>query len=389
MNLRDKLRSGGADDAPASDDVWGAASEVPEAEAPAKGRGKAAPKAAKPASTGPKLDVNRRFMVLAGAAAFLTALMGVMYINNSAAGLTAAGTKINVVVLAEDVGRGAKLTEDRLTTAEIPKAYLPKGYIEVGEDEKGLKKALTMVAAGAMVAGEPLIEARISPADRKLGIAYLLKRGERAKTIHVDAASGLGGLVKAGNEVDLITTIPDPNNDARRISTAVIQKARVIAVGDHLLGEIRSEEEEAKDESGGIESDSTITLAVPAGKVNLAALCEDLGLLKVVLRADGDDTIQKSPFTDEVIMALLSGRVPPKAVVRPAGGHRTVTYVAPPPRRWTPAAAPVRRDPPPRPAARPVAPKPAAAKPPAHNDGGTPHVIHFGGVTGQGGTSNE
>jgi len=319
----------------------------------------------------------------------MTAIMGAMYLNKSAAGLSEGGTKITVVVLAEDVQRGSKLTEDRLTTADIPKAYLPTGYIELGEDDKGLKAAQKMVALAPMVAGEPLIAARISPADRKLGIAYLLKKGERAKTISVDAASGLAGLIKPGNEVDLLTTIPDPGNDSRRLSTAVIQKARVIAVGSNLFGEVRSDEEEQQDLSGGIQSDSTITLALPQNKVHLAALCEDLGLLKVVLRAEDDSTVQKQPFSDEVIMSLLSGSAPQKPVAaKPVAGKPWVA----PPRRWTP---PVRRDPPPRPVAhvapRPV-PKPVArpvAPKPVVNTGGTPQVIHFGGVTGQGGNKDD
>ena len=72
MNLRDKLRSGGTpDDTSTSEDAWGSPADLPEAEAPRKSA-KAAPKAS--AKVLPKLDVNRRFMMLAGAAAFLTAL---------------------------------------------------------------------------------------------------------------------------------------------------------------------------------------------------------------------------------------------------------------------------------------------------------------------------
>jgi pilus assembly protein CpaB len=381
MNLRDKLRGGTTEEAPA-DDAW---SDADEAEEAPRAKSKAVPKAGASKAGGnlPKLDVNRRFLVLAGAAAFMTAIMGVMYLNNSASGLSEGGTKIEVVVLAEDVARGAKLTEDRLTTASIPKAYLPTGYFEVGEDNKGMEKAMKLVATAPMVAGEPLIEARVSPPDRKLGIAYLLKAGERAKTIKVDSASGLAGLIKPGNEVDLMANFNDPNSDTRRISTPVLQKARVIAVGDHLLGEIRTEEEEAQDESGGIESESTVTLAVSASKINLVALLEATGTLQVVLRAEGDDTIQKTAFTDEVIMALVSGRVPPKqpvvkhvpprpaAYVPPRVVVREVVREAPPPRQ-----KPVAR--PPRPVAAVKPPKPAPPKP-AGGGNTLPQVIRFGG----------
>ncbi|MEB3328117.1 MAG: Flp pilus assembly protein CpaB [Candidatus Sericytochromatia bacterium] len=359
MNLRDKLRSGDSPD-PTEGDL-----EAPslEAEAPRSGAGAA-----------PRLDVNRRFLVLAAATAFLAALIGVVYLNRSASGLSEGGTKVEVVVLAEDVARGSRLSEDRLTTAAVPRAYLPKGALEVGEDGKGLERARGMVALAPMVAGEPLIEARVGPPDRRLGISYLLRRGERAKTISVDSASGLAGLIKPGNEVDLIATIPDPNHDSRRIGTPVLQRARVIAVGDHLLGEVRSEEEETRDESGGIASDSTVTLAVPAAKVGVLSLLEDLGNLKVVLRGEDDDTVQKAPVSDEAIMALVSGRLPARTAPRPGTANPPprprviVRHVAPqpaPPRPRQEAKPPA-----PRPVSRPAEP----AKPPRQ-----PQVIRFGG----------
>lgn len=369
MNLRDKLRANQSQETGVHDTEWEGGT-AQEAAPPPKGKGRG--------SILPQLDVNRRFLMLAAATAFMAAALGVMVLKNSASGLAEAGEKIEVVVLADDVKRGMALTEERLTTASFPRTYLPKGAIEVGDDQAGLKKAQGLVALAPMVAGEPLIAVRVSEPNRKLGIAYLLKRGERAKTISVDSASGLAGLIKPGNEVDLIATIPDPNNDSRRIGTPVLQKARVIAVGKHLLGEVRQGEDESEgtDESGGIASDSTITLAVAATKVGLVTLLEDLGNLKVVLRSDGDDTLQKAQFSDEAIMSLVSGKVPPRAVPKPAKEappppRVIIREVAPPP-RLAPRARPVSRQvPPPSKKSAPVAPPPRKPR--------TPQVIRFGG----------
>ncbi|MEB3284979.1 MAG: Flp pilus assembly protein CpaB [Candidatus Sericytochromatia bacterium] len=364
MNLRDKLRANNGQEAGATDADWDA-NEATEKSSPVK--------KSKRGIEMPQLDINRRFLVLAAATAFLAAALGVMVLKNSASGLAEAGEKVEVVVLAEDVQRGVSLTEERLTTASIPRMYLPKGAIEAGEDQQGLKKTQGMVALAPMVAGEPVISLRVGEPNRRLGIAYLLKRGERAKTINVDSASGLAGLIKPGNEVDLIATIPDPNNDSRRIGTPVLQKARVIAVGKHLLGELRKEEDdESTDESGGIASDSTITLAIAAGKIGLVTLLEDLGNLKVVLRADDDTTIQKTPFSDEAIMALVSGKVPARSPSPPPP--------APPaPRVIIREAAPPRPAPRPRvvPRPAPMPPKPAAVEKPPRKPR-TPQVIRFG-----------
>lgn len=382
MNLRDKLRTDGAPEPEAAgadpfdaDDFFGApAPAAPEAAAPkakaakaAKtgGKKKAGGKAAgrQPLLKGP--DVNRRMLLLAALAAGVTSLLAVSYLSSAGQGLSEAGEKISVVVPAEDMKAGVRLTEDRLTTAEFPKAYLAKGYFT---DAAKLKDRL---AIAPMVAGEPILEIRTSKPHAKYGIAYLLAPGERAKTITVDSASGMAGLVKPGNEVDLLATIPDPANNARRIGTPALQKARVIAVGDELLGAVKEEGEEDGSNGGGISSASTITLAVPGAKIGLISLLEDLGNLKMVLRAADDDSVVKAAFTDAQIMSLVGGSVPPKA---PPPAPRPAAPRAVAPRHDAPR--PVYHAPAPRAAApkpRPVAPKP---EPPAPK---VPEVIKFGG----------
>lgn len=298
MNLRDKLRERG-EGAPTPEDTLPATP-------PKSPRG---PLLA--------LDVNRRFMLIAGAAAALAAVVAVMYLNNSASGLSAGGTKLDVVVLNQDVQPGTKLTEDVLTTKEIPQAYLPKGYYT------SIAKIKDRIAIAPMVEGEPVIQARISYPDAKYGIAYLLKPGERAKTISVNSAEGLAGLIRPGNEVDLYATIPDPNDSNRRIGTPVLQKALVIAVGNELMGEVPKLADTINNtDNSGISAQGTITLAMPLEKVRLVSLLEDLGNLKMVLRAPDDNSVTKPQFSDDTIMALVSGYVPkPAATPAPAVHH--------------------------------------------------------------------
>lgn len=363
MNLRDKLRGSAEPESPPTPEPRQAAWQPAPEPAP-----EPAKKAAGKGSLLGNLDVNRRFLVLAAAAAGLTSLLAVMYLSSSASGLAEGGEKVSVLVAAQDIPAGVALTEDMLTTSDVPKAYLPKGYYE------DIEKLKDRLAIAPMVEGEPILEVRTSAPNAKHGIAYLLKSGERAKSISVDSASGIAGLIKPGNEVDLIATIPDPNNDNRRIGTPILQKARVIAVGDQLLGEVRSPEEEAKESESGIDSGGTVTLAIPSAKTGLVTLLEDMGNLKMVLRAANDNSIVKTKFTDDVIMALVSGRVPPKEVSRPAPPRPV--YV--PPRTVVrevvrEAPKPVHRpkpQPKPQPVSKPVS-KPATQR--------NVEIIRFGG----------
>lgn len=350
MNLRDKLRQ-----APPDTEAF---EDAPSAPAPeAKSRRVKAAKAPRPAQDRPKLDVNRRFLLLAGAAASMTALMVVIFLSNAGSGLEEGGAKVEVVVAGEDLQTGMRLSEERLATKEVPKAYLPRGYFtEIG-------KLTNRVAIAPMVAGEPILEVRTSLPDPKYGIAYLLEAGERAKTISVDSASGLGGLIRPGNEVDLIATLEDPGNASRRISTPVIQKARVIAVGGQLLGQVKQTDEEAPAEPGsGISSEGTLTLAVPAAKTAIVTLLEDMGKLQVVLRATGDTSTTEARFSDAQIMGLIGGKVPAREAAPAA------PKAPPPAARPRPATRVIVREvvrpAPARPApARPAPPKPAPHKP--------------------------
>jgi pilus assembly protein CpaB len=353
VNLRDKLRGqtptnlestveAAEPTAAFADDV-----AAPDA-APAKGKGKGKEKGAKAPreSLVSKLDVNRRFLMLAGAVAAITAVMAVMYLGKAGSGLEAAGAPIKVLVAKEDIAAGARLTEDMFKFKEIPQSLLiDEQFFESFEDLDG------RLAVAPMVAGEPVYDIRTSPPNPKYGIAYLLKPGERAKSISVDSASGMAGLIKPGNEVDLIATIPDPEDSTRRISTPVVQKARVIAVGDILLGAPPPSDDDTVVDNG-ISSTGTITLAVPSKKIPLVTLLEDLGNMKTILRAEGDDTVAQNPYSDAQMMQLISGRVPKLVTPPPYVAPPKPTYVAPKPKPVQQAPA--------RPVSRPtyVAPRP-------------------------------
>lgn len=389
MNLRDKLRNspdGGAPD-PAPADDFTLDAPAPKAAKAKGGKGKAtATKRVPAAGKGlPKLDVNRRFLVIAGAAALVTSLSAVMYLNNAGSGLAEGGTKVKVLAPNADIPAGTPLNDDNTTTVEIPKAYLPKGYVTDPEKLKG------HLAIAPMVANEPIIEARISAPDAKYGIAYLLKSGERAKTINVDSASGLAGLIKPGNEVDVIATIPDPNNEGRTIGTPVIQKARVIAVGSHLMGELpkveSGDDSNSNSNNGnGISSDNTVTLAVPGAKVGVLSLLEEAGKLRMVLRAAGDASVVKTPYSDDVIMSLLAGKIPVKPAAKPPQPHvvehpvvqrPVIVHYDPPVRHEAPHPV-VHHDPPPKPVVH-HDPAPVHHNPPPQQPVHQPEIIRFGG----------
>jgi hypothetical protein len=73
-------------------------------------------------------------------------------------------------------------------------------------------------------------------------------------------------------------------------------------------------------------------------------LLEDLGNMKTILRAEGDDTVAQNPYTDGQMMQLISGRVPKEVVAKPYVAPPKPTYVAPKPQPVRePAARPVSR----------------------------------------------
>jgi pilus assembly protein CpaB len=105
------------------------------------------------------------------------------------------GPPVTVVAAAEDVQRGAVLTEDALQVVTVPSRFAPPGAM------RDLTRATGRIAVSDIAAGEILTKLRLAGTDSG-PTAALVPAGMRAVEVPVAGAVG----VKPGDLVDVIAT---------------------------------------------------------------------------------------------------------------------------------------------------------------------------------------
>lgn len=338
-DLRDKIRardgkSGGSGGGGAGD------GSGQRSRGPAK---KAAGSMKAQAPAAPVLDVNRKLLFAAAGIAALAGLVAVMYLSDLASGIAGEGAKVSVWTVKDNLPARHQLTEDDLDVKEIPKAFLAEGYITKDE------AAVGQITRVALVKGEVVLKARVGKPGGEFGGAPMLRANERGFVYVPDGLQEVP-LVKPDDMVDLIATLPEPGTE-RVISTPVLQKVRVLSVGDRFTNE-------ATDSAP--MGNAAITLAVPSAKVTLLTILKQAGNLNFALRAPGDTSDSPTRIAESEIERLVMGQVPRPAAPRPAVVQQPV--------RTRPVVRTryIERPAPPRPAVvqqRPAAPPPRPAQP--------------------------
>lgn len=229
-----------------------------------------------------KWEVNRRMLGIALACGGLASLLVVSYLQSSAGALAEESRLVKVAVAAKDIPARTQLKPEMFSYQEIPAKFVPKGAVTAETETKDL------ISIVDLYAGEQILEKRISKASAETGLAALVPEGHRAVTM----SNTLGKLLKAGDFVDVLATVPQDN---RVTTTLALQRAQVLAVGDDLSGKETSSFDKA-------------TLAVPDEKVHLVMLLEEKGSFKLVLRARTDESVLPAKVNDQALVGMLSGQ---------------------------------------------------------------------------------
>jgi pilus assembly protein CpaB len=176
------------------------------------------------------------------------------------------------------IARGQILKPADLVARPWPEAAISADYVVAGSGpEKSLAGA---VAREPFVAGEPIIETKIvKPGDRGF-LAAVLRPGMRAVSVPVDATSGISGFVFPGDRVDILITLPVPQDGANgsfyqhKAAETVLRDVRVIAIDQRL---------DSKD--GQAVLARTVTFEVTPKQSEIIAVAAEIGKLSLSLRS--------------------------------------------------------------------------------------------------------
>jgi len=169
--------------------------------------------------------VNRRFLLLALILAVISGVLAYAAFSNSGGGGSSA-VEIGVVVATDVIPAGEPITAELLEVRQLPATAVGENPLTNKEDAVG-RVALEQIAPGEPLLSSSLVGSSISSNDV---LTYILKDGQRGIAVSVDRVINAGGLVLAGDHVDVLW-VPSTNDT----SYVLISDAEVTAVEQTIV----------------------------------------------------------------------------------------------------------------------------------------------------------
>lgn len=221
----------------------------------------------------------------------------------------------NVIVTRVDIPAGTAIEETAIQRVTVPRKYRQPQTFPTLEEVAG-RVAVVPIPAGSQVAGGMLADAGAE------ALSFEVPRGRRAVAITVTDETGVGGLVRPGNFVDIIGTFEfgrpvgyeqgrvryaDEKTEVR----TMMQNVFVVAVNRELRRErIQNETGTAPPQSASQRTLRTVTVMVEPTRVQELILAQEVGDLTLSLRSGLDDTQVELPHLDP--FGLLKVEIPVK-----------------------------------------------------------------------------
>jgi pilus assembly protein CpaB len=229
--------------------------------------------------------MKKKLVIAVGLA--VIAMLSLYLYSRSLEKEVAGGQKVAVLVAADDIPAGQRITKANLAQREVPEAYVNKASIRKGEENVILGRPVaSKIAQGDDILWSDL-ELQKSAATRRLSAA--VQKGQRALTIPVDMSGSLAGMLKPGDRIDVLGTFAR-GQGTDWATVTLLQNVLVIATGD-----VRGEGEEGAP-GGGPRTFSNITVSVDLEEAELLVFSMQRGPINVALRSQEDiETLDDIP----------------------------------------------------------------------------------------------
>lgn len=181
---------------------------------------------------------------------------------------------VPVIVAKVDIPSKTKVTADMVQVQNVPVEYMQPGAIREG------KQIIGVLAREHIIAGEQITGRRLLTEAKSVGLPGVIPPGKRAISIAVTEVSGVSGLIKPGDHVDVMATF-DQGTVGDSLGDVFLQNVQVLAVNREL--DPNANDQNSKEKKDLIKT-ATVTLAVDAAQVHHLAVAEDRGKVRLALR---------------------------------------------------------------------------------------------------------
>jgi len=172
---------------------------------------------------------------------------------------------VEVVVAANDIGVGAKVTESDVKLVRFPVGDLPSNIFHLKTSVVG-RGAILPIARG-----EFFLPSKLAGENAGAGMQSLIPPGMRAVSVRVNEVIGVAGFVVPGTRVDVLLT-GNPTGASDQRTTTVLENVAVIAAGPSLERKANGEPQLTPVVTLLVSPDDAqkLTLAMAQGKIQLA-----------------------------------------------------------------------------------------------------------------------
>lgn len=211
---------------------------------------------------------------------------------------------------------GEKLALKDVRRVKWPKSAVPEGMFIDADVLFPDGNNLQRVILRSMEKGEVLIAAKLTEPGQEAGISSRLENGQRAFTIKVDVTSGVSGLLRPGDQVDVYWTGRVENDSTKRGEFTKLIQANVSLV---------AVDQSVNEEMEGAKIARTVTVAATSEQVPALTQAQSSGRLSLSLVGAGDNTVAAAIEVDQKSLLGLVDVVPVERKVVEAAQQKVCT----------------------------------------------------------------
>jgi pilus assembly protein CpaB len=281
---------------------------------------------------------NKAILLVALFLGLVSAVLVYVYLSQGGGDgeASAAATK-PVVVATQDMSARVRITAEMVEVKSLAESAVHPDAFSSTDQLIGTVTRLPIAAEEQILSSKVAATAREVPGvgDEELPLSYVVPPDQRALSVQVSEVTGAGGLILPGDFVDVIGVFDvtfygikedDPTSSEEfddYVAVTVLQNVQVLAVAQEVA-EALPEEGDSEDTTGEESQpvlpnpadpnpDATnVTLAVSPQEAQKLALAEEMGVLKLSLRAVGE--------TDEpTVPAVTNPEILPSNLPSPFG----------------------------------------------------------------------
>jgi len=267
--------------------------------------------------------MNRTRLLMIGVLALALGFFDSVYVYKSLQSKSSSGIEngVDVIVAANDLQVGARVTEHDIKIIKVQGADLPPG---------APRRRADVIGHGVIVPiakGEFILPNRLAGENAGSGLPALIPPGMRAVSVRVNEVVSVAGFVTPGTRVDVLLT-GTPGSGGEQQTTTVLQNVAVLASG-HTL---------ERTSTGEAQTTAVITLLVSPDDAQRLTLASSEGRIQLALRNPLDTKQDEVPSSNSRgLYRGISAPAPTQPTVR-----RVVTKkVAPPTATPTPTGVSV------------------------------------------------